>query len=1146
MAGLDRDKALDMALANIEKQYGKGSVMRLGDDQRPAMKVIPTGSIALDVALGVGGLPRGRVIEIYGPESSGKTTVALHAVASAQAGGGIAAFIDAEHALDPDYAKALGVDTDALLVSQPDTGEQALEITDMLVRSGALDIVVIDSVAALVPRAEIEGEMGDSHVGLQARLMSQALRKLTGALSNSGTTLIFINQLREKIGIMFGCLSYGTRVCLADGTTEKIGKIVNQKLPVEVLSYDPVADKVVPRKIVNWFDNGVTDEFLQFTVEKSGGNGRSQFAATANHQIRTPGGWTEAGELLAGDRVMAAETHRLSQTQWQVVLGSLMGDGNLSPNRRDRNGVRFRLGHGARQAPYLDWKVGMLGNIDCSRRTDHRGAVFADFTPLAELGELQCAVYLGDGHRTLSWDYLKALTPLALAIWYMDDGCFTVRSKGVQARTAGGSGRVQFGLEALSEGSRDRLVSYLRDAHGLDVSWRRSGARGTALLTFSTAASARFQELVAPYVHPSMDYKLLPRLRGQFAVEPEFVEATIRPVPARVLDIHVKPKTRSMHRFDIEVEGSHNYLADGVIVHNSPETTTGGKALKFYASVRLDVRRIETLKDGTDAVGNRTRIKVVKNKCLAEGSLIFDPITGLTRRIEDIVDNRLPVSVVAAAKDNTLHIRPVTAWFDQGEQDVIGLRLQGGTDLWVTPDHQVLTDLGWQLAGHLGPGDRVARPRQFQGFGSVEPITPDQARLLGYLIGDGYVGGKTPVNFINVEDELHQDVARIAATLGCYAKPQSALSVALTHRKGEKNGVLELCRTAGIYGRLAAELQVPACVLAADTTAEVIGNLLFGLFETDGHVSVEQTGAIRVGFTTTSEQLAHQIHWLLLRFGIGSTVKSYDPTQKRPSVIKGRRIQSRRQVWEVRVSGSDNVASLAEAIPTWGPRGRALLAGLAAASGRRRGSQGGYLARDVIDPILGHLERRGVTPHDAAAMVGPSAGNARGGMKQVLGTARLRRDRVQALADALDDEFLHGLLAEQVCYSAVREVLPVRRCRTFDLEVEELHTLVANGVVVHNCSPPFKQAEFDIIYGQGISREGSLIDVGVEQGFIRKAGAWYTYDGDQLGQGKENARAFLRDNPDLADEIEKKIKEKLGIGPVLDVDLPVAVAPVDF
>jgi recombination protein RecA len=200
----DREKALQIALAQIEKQCGKGSVMRLGEEGRAPVEVIPTGSIALDVALGIGGLPRGRVVEVYGPESSGKTTIALHAVANAQRAGGIAAFIDAEHALDPDYAKSLGVDTDALLVSQPDTGEQALEITDMLIRSGALDVVVIDSVAALVPRAEIEGEMGDSHVGLQARLMSQALRKITGALSTSGTTAIFINQLREKVGVFFG------------------------------------------------------------------------------------------------------------------------------------------------------------------------------------------------------------------------------------------------------------------------------------------------------------------------------------------------------------------------------------------------------------------------------------------------------------------------------------------------------------------------------------------------------------------------------------------------------------------------------------------------------------------------------------------------------------------------------------------------------------------------------------------------------------------------------------------------------------------------------------------------------------------------------------------------------------------------------
>ncbi len=614
----DRDKALDAALVQIERQFGKGSVMRLGDDTRAPVEVIPTGSIALDVALGIGGLPRGRVVEIYGPESSGKTTVALHAVANAQKMGGIAAFIDAEHALDPEYAKRLGVDTDALLVSQPDTGEQALEIADMLIRSGALDIVVIDSVAALVPRAEIEGEMGDSHVGLQARLMSQALRKLAGALNQTKTTAIFINQLREKIGVMFGCASWYTNVTLADGSREKIGKIVNHKLPVEVLSYDPDLGKMVPRKVVNWFNNGQTEEFLHFTVERSGGgtgHGRAVMDLTRNHLVATPGGWREAGEIAVGDRVMLAQQHLLSRMQRQVIFGAVMGDGSLSrPVRSEDESARFRMGHGARQSDYLDWKVSLLANIPHSRTTNAKGAIFADFTPLAELGELREVVYFGDGKKHLTWDYLKALTPLALAVWYMDDGCFTVRSKGVQQRTRGGTGRIEICVEAMSSGSRERLVRYLRDTHDLDVKLTERGARKISVLQFTTAASEKFQKLVAPYVHPSMEYKLLPRFRGQFEVKPEFSGPVMRPIPARVLDIWSRKGFPIMSRYDIEVEGSHNYLADGILVHNSPETTTGGKALKFYASVRLDVRRIETLKDGTEPVGSRTRIKVAKNK----------------------------------------------------------------------------------------------------------------------------------------------------------------------------------------------------------------------------------------------------------------------------------------------------------------------------------------------------------------------------------------------------------------------------------------------------------------------------------------------------------------------------------------------------
>ncbi len=778
----DREKALELALAQIDKQHGKGSVMRLGDQGRAPIEVIPTGSIALDVALGIGGLPRGRVIEVYGPESSGKTTIALHAVANAQRAGGIAAFIDAEHALDPDYAKALGVDTDALLVSQPDTGEQALEITDMLIRSGALDVVVIDSVAALVPRAEIEGEMGVSHVGLQSRLMSQALRKITGALSNSGTTAIFINQLREKIGVFFG----------------------------------------------------------------------------------------------------------------------------------------------------------------------------------------------------------------------------------------------------------------------------------------------------------------------------------------------------------------------------SPETTTGGKALKFYASVRLDIRRIETLKDSGDAVGNRTRVKVVKNKCVAAGTHVFDPVTGQTHLVEDVVDGQLPVHVVAADKAGMLHSRPVVSWYDQGEQEVLGLRLRDGTELWVTPDHKILTESGWRPAGQLVTEDRVARPREFLGFGESEPITPEHARLLGYLIGGGYVGGKTSVTCINVVDALHADAARIAAQLGCNAKPHSTgLQVAFSHRPGEKNGVLELCRQAEIWGKLASEKQIPSLFFAPEVSAELAANLLFGLFETDGYVSREQASGIRVGYTTTSAQLVQQIHWLLLRWGIGSTVSLRDPDAQRSSMLRSRRLGRKLPSWEVRISGVDNVSAFADAIPMWGPRGTVLVRELASLDGRYRGSQRIYLSAEVIEPVLSHLVDRGVTAQQAAQLIGKWAGDPQGGMRQVLGANRLCRDRLARLADALDDAFLQEIVAEELCYSRIVAILPSQQCRTFDIEVDELHNFVANDVVVHNCAPPFKQAEFDILYGHGISKEGSLIDMGVDQGVVRKSGAWYTYEGDQLGQGKENARKFLGDNPDIATEIEKRIKDKLGIGAKLDDDGTVP-APADF
>ncbi len=609
---VERDKALEMALSQIDKQFGKGSIMRMGEKGSMQVEVISSGALALDLALGVGGLPRGRVVEIFGPESSGKSTLAMHVVAEAQRNGGICAYIDAEHAMDPAYAAAIGVDIDQLLISQPDTGEQALEITDMLIRSGALDVVVIDSVAALTPRAEIEGEMGDTHVGLQARLMSQALRKLTANLNRSNTICIFINQLREKIGVMFGCFSYSTPVQLADGTTEKIGKIVNQRRPVEVLSYDVDTGDIVPRKIVNWFDNGPTEEFLQFTVAKGSKNGRAQFACTPNHQIMTPGGWREAQELVVGDRVLQAVPHHLSGFQWEVILGSLMGDGALSPTRSG-HGARFRWGHGAKQVDYGDWKATLFANLHVSRSMNAKGAVFHDVQPLPELAELRHAVYL-DGKKVLSHDYLKRLTPLSLALWYMDDASFSLRAKGLQKRTANGSGRAEICVEAMEAGTRRRLVEYLGDTWDIRPQLVVKGTAAKAYLVFPKDETAKLHALIAPFVHPSMDYKLLPVYRGRFGVEPVFAPVRDELAPLPITSIKVKPPTRSMHRFDIEVEGTHNYFVDGVMVHNSPETTPGGRALKFYSSVRLDIRRIESIKDGVEVVGSRTRVKVVKNK----------------------------------------------------------------------------------------------------------------------------------------------------------------------------------------------------------------------------------------------------------------------------------------------------------------------------------------------------------------------------------------------------------------------------------------------------------------------------------------------------------------------------------------------------
>ncbi|MGH7356589.1 MAG: recombinase RecA [Candidatus Rokuibacteriota bacterium] len=603
----DRRQALELAISQIERQFGKGSVMRLGaGGPLEEIAVIPTGALSLDAALGIGGLPRGRVSEIYGPESSGKTTLALHVVAEAQALGGIAAFIDAEHALDPIYARKLGVNIDELLISQPDTGEQALEITETLVRSNAVDVIVIDSVAALVPRAELDGDMGDSLPGLQARLMSQALRKLTAAISRSGAVVIFINQIREKIGVMFGCLHFHTRVVLADGSRERIGRIVRRRLPVEVLSYDPTTGKIEPKRVINWFDNGRTDEFIQFRVRGGPARQRS-FAVTPNHMIFTPRGEVPAGELRVGDEVLfCMPDYSLTPDQYQVLLGGSLGDGSL--RMVGGYAAHFRVAHSPAQKDYLAWKHQMLAPYARPIGRVGNGVGFSTLT-MPALADLHAALYDSDGNRVATRTILDRLDLRGLAVWYGDDGSFM----GSYARW--GKGKAVLYNTSLKGEARSAVGTTLER---LGVGKPRDDGRG---FWFTSAQSSRLHALIAPYLHPAVDYKLHPSCRGHFAWRPELVgearledRRIVRVVPVPIEKRYVKPATDHTHRFDLEIEGNHTYLADGVVVHNSPETTSGGRALKFYASVRLDVRRQDAIKVGTESIGVRTKVKVVKNK----------------------------------------------------------------------------------------------------------------------------------------------------------------------------------------------------------------------------------------------------------------------------------------------------------------------------------------------------------------------------------------------------------------------------------------------------------------------------------------------------------------------------------------------------
>lgn len=593
----------------LNKTYGKGALMSIDDGPVANIETTPTGSLLLDKALGVGGYPKGRILEIYGPESSGKTTLAIHAMVEVQKAGGIAAFIDAEHALDLRYAQNLGLNIQETIFSQPDTAEQALNIVEDLVRLGEVDFIVVDSVSALTPQAEVDGDMGASHMGLQARLMGQACRKLTGLVGKNKCNVLFINQVRHKIGVMFGCLSYNTKLNFVDGRTLPIGKVVDEKISGDVWCYNEKTGEITTSPIIDWHDNGTISsrkDMLHFLTESCDcKGGKYGFSCTLDHKILTNSGWKKARDITLEDKLITKYKSNITDTLKDFLCGTLVGDSTINMRKKNKSTgstANLRIQDNTNRE-YATWKIQKLSPHFVFKKTEYNNLIKFVSQYSTELRLIKDSL----GQRDPNY-FFDNYSDLGLALWFMDDAHYNCENSHNRYRLS--IGRLGGNKKALEKIS-SRFVEL-----GLDHSFEFS----KGIFTFTTAATNKIAMKIAKYVPKCMQYKLPEAFKGQyidFALESA---SEYRSTPVKILEIAPLSKRlfRSKRKFDIAVKDHHNYMvggaSNGAIVHNSPETTSGGNALKFYASVRLDIRRKATNKTGDVATSNEVKIKVVKNK----------------------------------------------------------------------------------------------------------------------------------------------------------------------------------------------------------------------------------------------------------------------------------------------------------------------------------------------------------------------------------------------------------------------------------------------------------------------------------------------------------------------------------------------------